>query len=270
MKVMRNIWIVILCLLGANTAMAQMDHHDHQHASKSSDFTATAEVKKPLQDKATTQVTVFLAKNGKGVGEDQLKTVHTEKVHALIIDPTLTDYQHIHPRPGKKTGEYIFDFTPRTPNNYRIWLDVTPVNGAQQYVMADLTGANQHNTPVIKKLSMNSTVDDYHFNLSFDKDKLTAGQDAMGSIMITDKNEKPVKNLEPIMEAFAHIVAFNEDYQTILHVHPMGPEPKDPSLRGGPKIDFHLTPSTPGYVKIFVQVQINGKEIIAPFGVNVN
>jgi hypothetical protein len=260
MKVMRNIWIVIFLMSGMNIAMA---------VSHASDFTVTAHTQTPLKENVSTSVTLFLSDNGKGVGEDKLKTVHTQKVHALIIDPTLTDYQHIHPKSGKKSGEYVFDFTPHTANAYRIWLDITPNDGPQQYVMTDLSGENKKNLPVIKKLSMSSEMGGYHFNLSFDK-PLKVGQDAMGSVIITDKNGKDVTNLEPIMEAFAHIVAFNQDYRTILHVHPMGPEPKDSTLRGGPRIDFHLTPSQTGYVKIFVQVQINGKEIIAPFGVNVD
>jgi hypothetical protein len=249
--------------------MADINHHEHHDAKASApEFMLTAKTQTPLKENESTQVTLFLTdKKGTGVGEDKLKTIHTEKIHALIIDPTLTDYQHIHPKPGQKNGEYVFDFTPHTPNAYRLWLDITPVNGAQQYIMTDLSGA-QASAPILKKLATNSSVDGYDFKLSFDK-PLKVGEGVMGSVIITDKNGKAVTRLEPIMEAFAHIVAFNEDYHTILHVHPLGVEPKDLTLRGGPKIDFHLTPTQAGYVKIFVQVKIDGKEIIAPFGVKI-
>jgi hypothetical protein len=88
----------------------------------------------------------------------------------------------------------------------------------------------------------------------------------MGKINVTNQAGQGVTQLEPLMEAFAHIVAFNHDYRTIVHIHPMGKEPKNENARGGPQIDFHMTPSSPGYVKLFVQVKIAGKEIIAPFG----
>ncbi|MFA6036820.1 MAG: hypothetical protein WC748_01705 [Legionellales bacterium] len=231
-------------------------------------YTLSAQTEPSLKENTTSAVTLFLTDDGRAIVENDLKTVHTEKIHALIIDPTLTDYQHIHPTVGKKAGEYVFNFTPHTQNNYRIWLDITPKNDAQRYVIADMFGINKNNPSVIKTLNLVTTIDGYDFKLKFDQ-PLKVGAHVMSTVIITDKNGKPVTNLEPIMEAFAHIVAFNEDYETILHVHPMGSEPKDPALRGGPEIDFHLTPSKIGFIKIFVQVQINGKEIFAPFGVEV-
>jgi hypothetical protein len=143
-----------------------------------------------------------------------------------------------------------------------------PVNGAQQYVMTQLPGKNKQNPQVVKKLSTSSTIDGYQFKLSFDK-PLKIGQEVTGTVTITDKNGNEVKQLQPIMEAFAHIVAFNEDYKTVLHAHPLGPQPKDLQARGGPSINFHLAPTDPGFVKIFVQVKMNDKELFAPFGVNV-
>lgn len=270
MKIFLHIILLSATLLNFNVVMADMNHNHHAPTALAPAYTLSAQTPAPLVENVSTPVNLFLSNRltGEGVSENQLQVIHTEKVHALIIDPTLTDYQHKHPYAGKKPGEYIFDFVPHTKNAYRIWLDITPKNGQQMYIMTDLSGANTKNPAVIKKLSLESTVDDYHFKLKFNK-PLKVGQDVMGSVIITDKNNKPVTTLEPIMEAFAHIVAFNEDYQTILHVHPMGVTPKDPSLRGGPQIDFHLTPSATGFVKIFVQVQINGKEIIAPFGVTI-
>lgn len=249
-------------------AQTAHDHHAHDTSETVSSFTVHAHTATPITENVSTPVHLFLSNEGKGVAENQLKTVHTEKIHVLIIDPTLTDYHHVHPVAAKKAGEYIFDFTPHTTNNYRLWLDITPKNGTQQYVMTDLPGKNKENPPVEKKLALSATVENYHFNLSFDK-PLIVGKSVMGSVKVTDKNNKDVTQLEPIMEAFAHIVAFNQDYQSILHVHPMGAEPKDKSARGGPRIDFHLMPTAAGFVKIFVQVKINGKEIFAPFGVEV-
>lgn len=272
MKRIKQMGIALLLMqCFVNIAMADMGHHhEPAPAVTVSVFAAKADTPKPLVKDKPTAVNLFLFNrfNGEGIGEDQLLTVHTEKMHVLIIDPTLTDYQHLHPKPGKKPGEYTVEFTPHTSNAYRIWLDITPQDRVQQYVITDLPGANKQNPPVVKTLSMNSVVEDYHFKLSFNK-PLKVGESALGTVMITDKNGKDVTQLEPIMEAFAHIVAFDEDYKTILHIHPMGPEPKDLSARGGPRIDFHMTPSASGFVKIFVQVKIQGKELFAPFGVDV-
>src|SRR5580704_16748290 len=66
------------------------------------------------------------------VTEDQLETVHTQKFHLLLIDPTMTDYQHVHPQPTSVPGIYSFTFTPKLPGGYRAWADITPTFGKQQ------------------------------------------------------------------------------------------------------------------------------------------
>ena len=54
--------------------------------------------------------------------------VHTQKIHLLINDASLTDYHHEHPKPTDMPGEYAFAFTPSNPGPYRIWADVVPAS----------------------------------------------------------------------------------------------------------------------------------------------
>jgi len=57
----------------------------------------------------------------------------------LIADPTLTDYQHVHPEPTHAPGEWTFQFTPRFGGTYRIFADFTPVaTNRSLYANADL------------------------------------------------------------------------------------------------------------------------------------
>ncbi|MBX9591216.1 MAG: hypothetical protein K2X43_18160 [Hyphomonadaceae bacterium] len=53
----------------------------------------------------------------------------------------------------------------------------------------------------------------------------------------------------------------------MLHVHPMGVEPTRDTQRGGPRLDFHIAPAKPGFVKLFAQVRIGGRDLFAPFGI---
>ena len=71
------------------------------------------------------------------------------------------------------------------------------------------------------------------------------------------------------MGAFAHIVAFYDDFATVAHVHPMGEEPKSEDQRGGPELSFHLEPEKAGFLKIYVQVKRGGKDIFIPMGVSI-
>lgn len=213
----------------------------------------------------TIRVVAQITRGGKPLTEEELKVVHTQKFHLLVIDPTMTDYQHLHPQPTVTPGSFLFTFTPKFNGGYRAWADVTPRDtGKQQYAMADLGEPGA--AAVDKKESHEATIGGYRFNLSFDQPP-KAGSEAMGSIHVTDAQGQPVNSLEPVMGAYAHIVGFYEDYQTIVHTHPMGEEPKLDSERGGPELMFHLAPEKPGYVRLFAQVKIGGQELFTPFGV---
>jgi hypothetical protein len=206
--------------------------------------------------------------NGDALFPSDLREVHTQKIHLLIVDPSLEDYQHEHPEPYLSPGMYGFAFTPQTSHDYRVWVDITPVGGSQQFAMLDLQGTENCTTPCIeKKMNNEVVVDGYRFALKLPP--LRVGEAAMGTVTVADKDGKPVTALEPVLGAFAHIVGFYDDNVTVAHMHPMGAEPKDANDRGGPVLTFHAEPSRAGYLKLFAQVKIDGKTIFAPFGVEV-
>ena len=199
--------------------------------------------------------------------DKDLETAHTQKIHLLIIDPSLSDYQHVHPEDTKTPGVYHFQFTPKNTGNYRVWADVMPVsNHKQEFVSADL--GTRKTATIDKTESHEVNVGGYHFSLNFDKPPVE-GDATMGSVEITDAKGNKVTALQPLMGAYGHIVGFYDDYRTIVHIHPMGDEPKNDSDRGGPELSFHLMPVKAGFVKLFAQVKIGNKEYYAPFGVNV-
>lgn len=224
----------------------------------------------PLQvDKSTTvQAKLNNIESRDLITDDDLKLVHTKKFHLLVVDSTLTDYQHIHPQATSTRGVYSFEFTPKMDTGYRAWADITPVKtGKQEFASADLTPRKPGAT-LEKKTSMEAMVDGYHFKLSFDTPPV-AGSESMGTITVTDKQGKPVKSLQPVMGAYAHIVGFYDDFHTVVHTHPMGEEPTSESDRGGPDMTFHIEPAKPGYIRIFAQYKINGRDVYAPFGIMV-
>lgn len=264
---------------GSNTptAATSMSHDGMGHGGEKMEAVdARNTVKLALEAAAaleagkTTQVTVKLnaATDGKPLTFDDLKEAHTKKLHLLVIDPSLSDYHHIHPVAGKNPGEYVFDFTPLKNDSYRVWADVIPVaTDKQEYVQTDMGTSSKEKASIDKATSMTAMVDGYIFTLALD-DEPKAGAPVMGSVTIT-KDGQPFTQLEPVMGAFAHVVGFTEDYNSVLHVHPMGKEPSSDAERGGPKLEFHIEPEKAGFVKLFAQVRIGGKDIFAPFGITV-
>lgn len=258
-------------------AAASMSHDAMGHSGEKMEAMAAQNTIKlalepaaPLDAGKTTQVTVKLnaVADGKPLTLDDLKEAHTKKLHLLVVDPTLTDYHHIHPVAGEKPGEYVFDFTPLKNDSYRVWADVIPVaTGKQEYVQTDMGTPAKEKASIDKATSMTATVDGYTFTLALDGEP-KAGSPVMGNVTVT-KDGQPFTGLEPVMGAFAHVVGFTEDYNSVLHVHPMGKEPTNDAERGGPKLEFHIEPEKAGFVKLFTQVRIGGRDIFAPFGITV-
>ena len=224
--------------------------------------------------KNSVHITLKKIKDGSPITLNDLKEVHTQKIHLLIIDDELQDYSHIHPIATAVPGVYQFEWQPKKEAHYRIFADLFPVAlNAEEYVVADLSSENRKTklkySKIDRNVSFESVIDGYNFKLSFDKPILQVGKASVGTISVTDQKGNPVKDLEPLMGAFAHIVGFNEDLNSVIHIHPMGEEPSKLTDRGGPLLKFHIEPEKSGFIKLFAQVKINGKEVFAPFGIMV-
>jgi hypothetical protein len=206
--------------------------------------------------------------NGDPILPSDLIETHTQKIHLLVVDESLTDYHHEHPVPTIVPGEYSFTFTPRKPGRYRAWADLRPYPlGLQEYAMADMAAATTPEPLRDRTIRLQTTVDGLNYDLVLMSDDVRAGVPSTAKLRITTLDGKPFTRLEPIMATFAHLVAFNEDYQTVLHMHPKGLAVSDPNARGGPELEFQIYSMKPGFYRLFAQVQIDGRSRFAPFGI---
>lgn len=234
-------------------------------------ISAVATTAQPIRAGQKADATLVLKNpDGSAVTLDDLKEAHTEKIHVLIIDPTLMDYHHEHPVAGDRPGEYRFSFAPRTDGPYRIWADVvSAATGKQEYVVADLGGEFTGGEIPAPAQSLAATVDGLTYAVSFEG-PLKAGEATLGILSVTDANGAVFQALEPIMGAYAHLVGFSDDRKTIAHIHPMGDEPKSAAERGAGRLQFHIEPERPGVLRLFAQVQIGGQSKFAMFTLNVD
>lgn len=249
----------------------EMDHTSHKASQENTIKVEVLPFKEVKKGKTySVKIKLTFLKDSKEILLSDLKEAHTKKIHVLIFDQSLTDYQHVHPTLTKESGVYQFDWTPQNNGSYRLWVNVVPLNTEEEeYIKADLATVGNTTKKMDKKTRLSKKVKDNYYSLSFDAKDLKKDQASMGKIKVVDLQGHDVKTLEPIMGAFAHIVAINEDFETIAHVHPMGKEPSSEKDRGGPELMFHFQPEKSGYYKVWVQVQINGKEVFVPFGVTV-
>jgi hypothetical protein len=229
------------------------------------------EIEAPLQVGKEVRAHLILTslRNGEPVTLDQLREVHTRKIHLLINDGSLTDYHHVHPTPSDLPGRYDFSFTPQKPGPYRVWADLEPLaTGIQEYALA-LILADTHAEPLVKEPDrLTTTLNHLHYTLSFDR-PLKSGEPARGTLHIAQDDGTPFTELEPVMATFAHIVGFREDRTTALHIHPEIAAPPQRDDRGGPDLHFRFYAAKPGFYRLFAQIQRHGEQEFPSFTINV-
>jgi hypothetical protein len=219
------------------------------------------------------------------VGPVDLLVMHTQKLHLLVIDPTLNDYQHVHPEPGERAGDWTFSFTPQRGGLYRIFADFTPAaTGRGLYSGADLqvapsaekgsadaveqeifgTDAALRNGKVIEVRR-----DGFMFSLVANEVPLRAGKQADLAFSIARSDGGEV-SLQPVMDAYAHLVAFDEARSGFAHLHPNETDLTQAPDKKTPRLTFKITIPQKGRYVIWAQVKLGGHgEMFVPFPITV-
>jgi hypothetical protein len=195
--------------------------------------------------------------------------MHTRKLHLLIADPSLTDYQHLHPEPTRVPGEWSFTFTPTLGGIYRIFADFTPAaTNRSLYANVDLVVAGEQlSTPELAAAMTPSWIgqrDAYRLELAPATRQIRAGQATDLKFSVTNTGGGAV-GLEPVMDAYAHLVAFDTARSGFAHLHPMDADPGVAPDSIKPTLSFKITIPAAGRYVIWAQLKINGREKFVPF-----
>ncbi|MSU23734.1 MAG: hypothetical protein EXS32_07920 [Opitutus sp.] len=207
--------------------------------------------------------------SGKPIAPEDLLIAHTRKLHLLIVDPWMDDYQHVHPAPGRRRGEWTFGFTPRREGRYRVFADFTPVaTGRGLYAFADVpvgrAGLPEGFTMVMQHDDTWSTErDGFRFALT-PAAPMRASRPADLKFAISRAGGGGVP-LEPVMGAFAHLVAFDEARSGFAHLHPMEEDLTVRPDAAHPTLNFKITIPRAGRYVIWAQVKLAGREVFVPF-----
>jgi hypothetical protein len=219
----------------------------------------------------------LLTASGKPIGPQDLLVAHTRKLHLLIVDPTLVDYQHIHPEPGERAGEWLFAFTPSRAGVYRVFADFTPVaTGRGLYASADVevAAAGMVNAQVKEHLASlvaggsEQRHGDFIFSLTAADAPLRAGKQAELAFTLARADGGDVV-LRPVMDAYAHLVAFDEARSGFAHLHPNEADLTHAPDARRPRLTFKITIPRAGRYVIWSQVNLGGTETFVPFWVEV-
>ncbi|MHA6758053.1 hypothetical protein [Streptacidiphilus sp. PAMC 29251] len=196
-----------------------------------------------------------------GFAVDQTKTLH---FYAIRSD--LTGFQHIHPTMAAD-GTWTAPLAALTPGTWRLFATFTPATGSGKG--ADFVLSRTVNVPgtpmdtALPPASTSTTVDGYTVSLT---GGLVAGMAHPLTVTIT-KAGKPVTDLQPYLDTYAHLTAFHEGDSAFAHLHPTTAVTGD---HGGPTLSFHAELASAGNWRLFLQFRTAGTLHTAAITVDVS
>jgi hypothetical protein len=207
---------------------------------------------------------VLQTASGKPIGPQDLLVTHTKLFHLMVVDPSLRDYQHIHPVPGLLPGEWNAEFAPRRAGRYRVFADFTPAATARGlYASADFAVPGQPDLPPAED-NWVYEADGWRFTLTPDGPLRARAVVNLALTVESIGKPRPVP-LEPVMGAYAHLVAIDAARSGFAHLHPQQVDLSHRPDLLRPRLTFPIQIPEAGRFVIWSEVKIAGRERFAPF-----
>ena len=225
----------------------------------------------PLTEPAVGESTTFkltlFTTTGKPIEWEEIAVSHTERIHAMVVDPSLQDYQHLHPYAAGPAGHFLFEMTPAKAGDYRVYLDFIPlINSRRTLLETGFTVPGESRNPVPGS-RLEHTDGDLTFSFTPAQEDLLAGEEVRFRLKVSSEDNSPTR-FSPVMDSYAHVVAFDENQSGFAHLHPQNPfiEGQDPH---NPDLEFAFLFNEPGYYRVWAQVIVNGRQVFAPFDLTI-
>jgi hypothetical protein len=180
---------------------------------------------------------------------------HGKELHLIAVRRDLAGYAHLHPVRAAD-GTWSVQLTPSAgPGSYRIFADFTPARrDAGLTLGADLAVRGNFVPRELPAASRTAAADGYTVGLD---GELKPG--AVSTVTLTVRRAgEPVRDLQPYLGAYGHLVAIRAGDLAYLHVHPEAGGP-------GPEIRFKAEVPSAGSYRLFLDFQHAGKVRTAEF-----
>ncbi|MEW2402592.1 hypothetical protein [Streptomyces sp. NPDC046862] len=206
----------------------------------------------------------FAVQDSGGRTVTAFKREHDKELHLIVASRDLTTYRHLHPtRAADGTWSTPVDL-PKA-GSHRVFADFTPAaKGARNLTLgADLAVAGTYKPDELPGHTTTAKVDGYEVTLN---GRLRPGAQDRLTLSVS-KDGKRVRDLQPYLGAYGHLVALRDGDLAYLHVHPNG-EPGDGRTRPGPAISFTATAPSSGAYRLFLDFKHQGKVRTVAFTVH--
>lgn len=202
----------------------------------------------------------LLGPSGARILPHEIAVTHARQVHLLLIDDSLESYHHVHPEPYGTSGLFKVEVQPRA-TSYRYFAEFVP-HRSRQLAIADgefeFSTANT-DSPERPSPEVEVTLRGLDQPLRRNRDH---------RIFLDLKTLQPGETLplEMTMNAFAHLVGFEDSLSGYAHMHP---QTVDPKISESAELEFVFHPTLAGRHRIWVQFRIDGEDIFKPFDLEV-
>ncbi len=149
----------------------------------------------------------------------ELKTVHEQKVHLIIISEDLSYFNHVHPVETMKG--YMVETKFPYSGKFYLFADYVPLNSdhvVNKLEVAVPGKAPAHQLYLEEKLTGSSGA--YSINLIFDNRKFSNCPLIIDGILKKDGEEINPSTLDNYLGVKAHVVLVSVDDKEYIHVHP--------------------------------------------------
>ncbi|MFJ1703876.1 hypothetical protein [Kitasatospora sp. NPDC088346] len=181
--------------------------------------------------------------------------VQTKKLHFYAIRSDLTGYQHLHPTMAAD-GTWTADLAALEPGDWRLYASFTPNTGPHrgtELVFSRVVTVPGAVLAVPLPAAAGSTeVDGYTVSL---QEGSAAGMIHPLTVTVS-RDGRPVTDLQPYLESYAHLSAFRAGNQALAHLHPKNVVDGD---HGGPTLSFDAMIGESGDWRVFLQFQTAGQ-----------
>lgn len=205
---------------------------------------------------------------GAPIAPHELAITHTKKMHVMLIDPALQDYHHVHPQADGLNGRYTFEFTPNRAGLYRVLVEIVPLRTRRQVIATGEIVVAGAPSAVQFANQTQCLVDGVCFNLRVPSERLRSGSDYRLDLQVSTVDGTVVE-LQEIMGAKGHMVAFDGAGKGFAHMHPVDSVLAARSAGIEPELAFFFNVPNPGWYRLFAQVQVKGRQLFGHFDLKV-
>ena len=192
---------------------------------------------------------------------------HTQKIHLLAVDESLNDYHHIHPIADSLfDGVWHFSLTPKYAGEYSVYLDFIPLKSPRRVLLSSSFKVNGDRASFQdRQENLEFSYEDINFELIKDSKESTEEKKII-TLTAVDRKGKNV-TFHPVMGAFAHMVAFDDEMNGFAHLHPISENvPSSENTTHTGPLSFGFTAPKYGIYRLWAQVKTTTeKEIFIPF-----